>query len=801
LSCAESLTLSAPSGALEEDADRAADNVMHGTHARVGAAAASSSVQREASGASSPSLNLGTHVRRALGGGGTPLISSARSFMERGFQTDFSRVRIHANSSAGDSAAALQARAFTVGQDIVFGRNEYAPDTQEGRRLLAHELAHTVQARSAPATRIYRQPTTGSASGTGGGTPAKRVVYLDANVLSQISRGNAQAAAHLKTLLSSADVRISHHAYQEAVENRAWGEMRTANRMLIEDLGIKKDEPMTLAQRSAVGMQNWGGEAKMQKGPLQHKDVPIVAGTLQTPGAELWTFDSFANNQDVEKRFGVKIAPECAQIPALKGKTNEDYSVARELMGLDPVVIDASGKVERRGRQGAVTRGGTTTRVPSGQIVSGEIDTAPRGSITRQGVTRPVASGQIVSGEIPTPHVPRGGAGGGGGGGRGAAAAGAGVELVGAIAVPIINHYLQEHYAEWRAEAYREIVGKALEDAGPRFRKAIDENTSKIKAAQAQGLFVSLHVVVQVGFVESGDADSGISIGTVPHVANIASVQTIIEGEKPKPYDPDTNWLGDSVRFLLGHSFQYPTYDIPLEGTDLQVRRQREVARIVEPNMGSSSTPFEKVIVDSRQGSLSEDVVREYAAHRRDAAPTARPTLGKPDRTADYWARMEALSSAPLDEVIIQAKIQSVSLEGLRNYAVEMKTSMAQSSDAGYGAHAAEYWAEIIRLVDAPLDERYAAEHRRAAWEQGGTLDDITDQQAAVDAAEKRLSDSERLLDTLEMTDARTAAERAAGEPPHPPWAKVYALKARISELREDVALERRLLKDLKHKR
>src|SRR5688500_3651049 len=88
LSCAESRTLSAPSDGLEEAADRAADNVMHGTHARVGAAAASSSVQREASGASSPSLNLGTHVRRALGGGGTPLISSARSFMERGFQTD-----------------------------------------------------------------------------------------------------------------------------------------------------------------------------------------------------------------------------------------------------------------------------------------------------------------------------------------------------------------------------------------------------------------------------------------------------------------------------------------------------------------------------------------------------------------------------------------------------------------------------------------------------------------------------------------------------------------------------------------
>jgi hypothetical protein len=58
---------------------------------------------------------------------------------------DFSQVRIHSDSHAAASARAVNARAYTVGQDIVFGDQQYAPHTSAGRRLLAHELTHTVQ--------------------------------------------------------------------------------------------------------------------------------------------------------------------------------------------------------------------------------------------------------------------------------------------------------------------------------------------------------------------------------------------------------------------------------------------------------------------------------------------------------------------------------------------------------------------------------------------------------------------------------------------------------------------------------
>jgi hypothetical protein len=65
--------------------------------------------------------------------------------MESRFGRDFSRVRVHTDSAAGGAAAALDARAFTVGQHIHFGAGEYDPRSQPGMRLLAHELAHTVQ--------------------------------------------------------------------------------------------------------------------------------------------------------------------------------------------------------------------------------------------------------------------------------------------------------------------------------------------------------------------------------------------------------------------------------------------------------------------------------------------------------------------------------------------------------------------------------------------------------------------------------------------------------------------------------
>jgi hypothetical protein len=76
---------------------------------------------------------------------GQPLDAETRAFFEPRFGHDFSRVRVHTNRQAADSALSISARAYTVGRDIAFGKGEYVPTTFEGKRLLAHELTHVVQ--------------------------------------------------------------------------------------------------------------------------------------------------------------------------------------------------------------------------------------------------------------------------------------------------------------------------------------------------------------------------------------------------------------------------------------------------------------------------------------------------------------------------------------------------------------------------------------------------------------------------------------------------------------------------------
>ena len=89
-----------------------------------------------------PELEAQVQAQRARG---QPLPTSVRTFFEPRFERDFSQVRVHADAHAAESAQAVQALAYTVGSDIVFGAGQYAPATTAGQRLLAHELTHVVQ--------------------------------------------------------------------------------------------------------------------------------------------------------------------------------------------------------------------------------------------------------------------------------------------------------------------------------------------------------------------------------------------------------------------------------------------------------------------------------------------------------------------------------------------------------------------------------------------------------------------------------------------------------------------------------
>lgn len=107
---------------------------------------------------------------------------------EAGF--DLSRVRLHADARAAQSAQAVGARAFTVGRDIVFGTGQYQPGTAGGMRLMAHELVHFMQqAESIPAGSIQRQDISGEEEQVGGECPvdAKHICDSAQSYISAIS--------------------------------------------------------------------------------------------------------------------------------------------------------------------------------------------------------------------------------------------------------------------------------------------------------------------------------------------------------------------------------------------------------------------------------------------------------------------------------------------------------------------------------------------------------------------------------------------------------------------------------------
>ncbi len=184
------LTVSNPGDIYEQEADRVADQVMRMTAPKVQRVSeeeewlqtkpitpVQSIMQRETltdaeekplktkdTSASTPQVDSSVESSiNNMRGGGQPLPTFVREYFEPRFGYDFSNVKVHTDSQAAESAQAVNAKAFTLGQDVVFGAGEYKPDHEDGKRLIAHELTHVVQQNGAASAQInrntiYREP-------------------------------------------------------------------------------------------------------------------------------------------------------------------------------------------------------------------------------------------------------------------------------------------------------------------------------------------------------------------------------------------------------------------------------------------------------------------------------------------------------------------------------------------------------------------------------------------------------------------------------------------------------------------
>lgn len=181
------LRVSQPGDTYEREADRIAAQVMRMPEPRSGNRTSEGNtpdakwrspvsvqrlplLQRLATPAAPFTTEASSAVRAAWQASGRPLDMHTRRFMEPRFGHDFSQVRIHTSPAAERAARTLDARAFCRGNDLFFAAGQYQPHSTDGRRLLAHELTHTLQQHSTGGAELY-----GHGDGTAVTNPNQRL--------------------------------------------------------------------------------------------------------------------------------------------------------------------------------------------------------------------------------------------------------------------------------------------------------------------------------------------------------------------------------------------------------------------------------------------------------------------------------------------------------------------------------------------------------------------------------------------------------------------------------------------------
>ncbi len=171
---------------LEHEADSIADQVMRGpvSHPSPTSVAAEAGLPAQTKPANAQTGKVEIEDGD-IGGAASPVLeepftaalgrelpATERTFFEPRFGHDFSHVRVHTDDRAARSSAALRAAAYTSGSNIVFAPDRYKPGTTDGRRLIAHELAHVLQQAAGTVSGVQRQVADASAGAAAAGPDA-----------------------------------------------------------------------------------------------------------------------------------------------------------------------------------------------------------------------------------------------------------------------------------------------------------------------------------------------------------------------------------------------------------------------------------------------------------------------------------------------------------------------------------------------------------------------------------------------------------------------------------------------------
>lgn len=347
------LTIGASNDPLEQKADRIADQVL-AAPANSAVSSAPPRIQRFTGQPSGQADTAPASVDRVLAGPGRALDPELQQDMEPRFGYDFGQVRVHTDAQAAESARAVNALAYTVGRDVVFGTGQYAPGAA-GQRLLAHELTHVVQQRSGPVglqRQVGKRSTTTEADVLAGvpGEPPEiiKVAFLGAtqtsgswknavekktnNVFSSLDTSGASSVLrkHFDRSEGPFDIRIAGYSWG------GWSALELASLLVISSElgGLTKTAPAGSSRPGTLPTAQTYGVTITPKPQLSNVSVsvldPVSTARSFVPGSlEGFTvFNIYQTNGCFDDRcpFGSGLGKRLFSGQAIPGATNVDVT-------------------------------------------------------------------------------------------------------------------------------------------------------------------------------------------------------------------------------------------------------------------------------------------------------------------------------------------------------------------------------------------------------------------------------------------------------------------------------------------
>ena len=232
-------------------------------------------------------------VDEVLRTAGQSLDAATLAYMEPRFGRNFTRVRVHDDVRAAESARAVNAQAYAVGHDIVFDSGRYEPESLEGRQLIAHELAHVAQQRDAPEFM------------SGGVVIAESPAHeAEADRAAGALVSGAQPVAPQTTPAMSGLQRLENDADVSGDATASGSETRAASASCIE--AVVNEDPTTLTEAGTVTIVEFGAEwckpCKMLKASLEEMCQTFKVQPPKAP-VRIFSIDIDAEgNEEIARR-------------------------------------------------------------------------------------------------------------------------------------------------------------------------------------------------------------------------------------------------------------------------------------------------------------------------------------------------------------------------------------------------------------------------------------------------------------------------------------------------------------------